>query len=556
MFKRTIYIALGLALLLLSVNVNRANAVVPHSSINGIECVDCHFLHTGSLVARGAEQQSLCRSCHNLTDPNTASLSVNDPNMHIVDGGATIIDCGSCHDPHGSQTVTNPHSGGQTLENLSLVRGDTAKYVTGALEPAIFQTRPNHFAFDTPATTDPNTFHGICQTCHTSISRHTNDGIDDSTTLAADNSHGIGSDCMTCHPHEDGFAGSGGGCTDCHNTSRDNGNDGIIRRAVVGEFNLTSHHILAGTVTNEDCLVCHMEEYGQSYHENNVIDLRDPDTGNALTSFSQFTSSVYTYVQDNLCLKCHDSGGATSAYNPSGSALRPFSSDIGYDVPNVFSQLDTSNNYYHPVRGPGNNPYTVPSASNGNNITMESPWNQDAIHDQITCFDCHNANGHGSNNQRALLDPIDFDTMESTINSSNLPAGMGVTVETFCSRCHKASVYVNSSDPEGAGSIFEYHGSAQNQHRASGGNELGCMGCHGGIAALSGGVINGAARGNIHGGNFTWGTDSFSSGTTTDYFMLGGWISGWMTDIDKGNPIGSCRGGDCNHRNSSKTYSQ
>ena len=120
MYKRITYIALVLVVLVFSVNADKAIAVDPHDPINGIDCVDCHFLHSGSLVARGAEQQSMCKSCHNLTDPNTAGLSINDPNMHIVDGGATIIDCGSCHDPHGSQTTTNPHPGGQTLINLSL----------------------------------------------------------------------------------------------------------------------------------------------------------------------------------------------------------------------------------------------------------------------------------------------------------------------------------------------------------------------------------------------------------------------------------------------------
>jgi hypothetical protein len=221
----------------------------------------------------------------------------------------------------------------------------------------------------------------------------------------------------------------------------------------------------------------------------------------------------------------------------------------------VYGQFDTANSFHHAVRGAGSNPYTIPSASNGNNITMELPWNQDSTHDVISCFDCHEATGHGGQYQRMIRDPIDFDTMETTTVPSNLPAGMGATVETFCTSCHKASVYVSSNDPESVGSIFEYHGAGQNQHRAAGGNELGCMGCHGGIVNFGdqpqgGGPYydNAAARGNIHGGNFDWSTTtSFATGPT-EHFMLGGWIGGWQIS----GASGECSGGDCNHGGTKK----
>ena len=62
----------------------------------------------------------------------------------------------------------------------------------------------------------------------------------------------------------------------------------------------------------------------------------------------------------------------------------------------------------------GTNPYCVPSGTNGNVVTMQPPWNQDATHDQITCFDCHSdivtdpdgtldlISVHGGSNQRML----------------------------------------------------------------------------------------------------------------------------------------------------------
>lgn len=550
MYKRFIYIIIGLVVLALTVGVAQA---LSHNDNNNIYCVDCHFGHTGSLIPRDTEQEILCKTCHNPTDPNAGHLS--DIALHPVDSNTTIIDCGSCHEVH------NPSSSDtQTPLNLSYVRGNTGKYVAGALEPARFEVRPAHFAF---SSSNPP-YDGICQSCHVSTNRHTNDGfINHDPNTPANNDHEVGGNCMSCHAHADGFLGTGGTCIDCHGEVKDNDpNDGVpARRAVVGEFSLTSRHVMGGTATDADCAVCHMES--ETDHMNGLIDLRNPDTGTALTGFTQFTRNTnvdtletwVTDVQNNFCMKCHDSDGATvSAVDPN-NPLRPFSAE-DRDVPDVFSQFDTANNYHHAVRGVGGNPYTIPSTSNGDSITMEMPWNQDSTHDQISCFDCHMANGHGHANQRMLRSAIDLDTMETTTNPANLPSGMGATVETFCTTCHKASVYVNSSDPESVGSIFEYHGGAQNQHGAAGGNELGCMGCHGGIVDFSAGVGNDAVRGNIHGGNFTWPTGSFSSGVATEHFMLGGWISGWMTDVDKGNPIGACRGGDCNHKNSSKTYTR
>lgn len=555
MYKRFIYIIIGLAMPVLTVSMVQA---LSHNDNNNINCVDCHFGHTGSLIPRDAEQEILCKTCHNPTDPNAGHLS--DIALHAVDSNTTIIDCGSCHEIHNS-------SDPQTALNLSYVRGDTSKYVVDALEPAQFEVRPDHFAF---SSSNPP-YNGICQSCHISTNKHTNDGlINHDPCSPANNDHEMGKDCMSCHAHTDGFLGSGGSCIDCHNTVQDEDTeDGVpARRAVVSEFGLTSRHVMGGAATDADCAVCHMES--ETGHKNGLIDLRDPDTGTALTGFTQFTrntasdtlESWVTDVQNNFCMKCHDADGATATAVDSNTPLRPFSAE-DRDVPDVFGQLDTANNYHHAVRGAGNNPYTIPSATNGNNITMESPWNQTSTHDPISCFDCHAANGHGQSNQRMLRSAIDLDTMEATTDSSNLPSGMGATVVSFCTTCHKASVYANSSDPESVGSIFEYHGVAQNQHGAAGGNELGCMGCHGGIVDFSAGVPpagNNALRGNIHGGSVTWPTGTFSAGVDTEHFILGGWMSGWMTDVDKGNPIGACGGGDCNHKGSSsrsgKDYSR
>ena len=93
---------------------------------------------------------------------------------------------------------------------------------------------------------------------------------------------------------------------------------------------------------------------------------------------------------------------------------------------------------------------------------------------------------------------------------------------------------------------------SQSSHGAGGGNNIGCFGCHAGIVNFGGIANNGAQRGNVHGRTFVWPTGTFSSGFTTDSFILGGWMSGWNFS----GATGYCQGGQCNHANSSKNYSR
>jgi hypothetical protein len=553
-----------------------ASGTPSHNAQHGIECNQCHALH-GGLMPRGLDQYNTCTACHNASYMGAENTEMYEVALHVVDGGVTTIDCGSCHDVHLYDFNTdNTSHGGIVAENIARVRWDTTKYVDGALEPAIFQQRPEHFAFGETAFPG-GPWNGICQSCHQNTKYHTSDGWDDDDGVEADNDHEIGGNCAVCHGHGDGFEATG--CTGCHGLTADNSDGAPTRRAILGEFDLGSHHVGGGgAVKDSDCKVCHYEAVDSNSHQDNVVDLRDPDTGNPIAAFTKLTrdrtsdslESWVTNVQNDFCLKCHDIGGATATYNseePGTSALRPFSS-TSRDVPAVYGRFDPANSFHHAVRAAGGNPYCIPSGSNGNNVTLVSPWNQDGTHDQITCFDCHGdvvtdpdgtpnlVSAHGGDNQRMLRTSIDLDTMEATVNYANLPSGMGLTVETFCSICHKASVYVTTSDPEGVGSIFEHHGASQNQHQAAGGNELGCMGCHGGIVDFGAlGVSNGEARGNIHGNSFTWPTGSFSEGGATEYFLLGGWLSGW--EMSTPTPTtGYCRGGDCAHRNSSQDYTR
>ena len=505
-----------------------------HNGVYSIDCKSCHFLHTGAAVSKGAAQEAVCKTCHN---PTGVAQAMADVQMHPITGSSTPVDCGSCHDVHnGSGTLADlttfdSHTG-VTAMNRAYIRVAT-NAIPGSIE-AVFHDRPGDFAFGSGAR------NGLCQACHQTTDFHRNNNTGDYT-------HNLGQDCTVCHKHKDGFKPTGG-CTVCHATAQDNSDGAPTRRAVVGEFALTAHHVKGGAVTDDDCAVCHYESVDISYHKNNQVDLRDPDDGSSRISFTSFTrntasktlESWVTDVQNRFCMHCHDADGATStAFN---TPLRPFSSNTK-DAMNVFTQMNPANPYHHAVRAAGSNPYCAPSASNGNRITMVAPWNQTATHDPISCFDCHAANGHGNANQRMILTAIDFDSM---LNSSTPTTALGTSVETFCGRCHKSSVYVTASNPTTVGSRFSEHGAGKEDHTPAQEAKLGCMSCHAGTRNLSGQSTysNGAAPGAIHGGNFVWpaGAGGSYANAPTDAFLMGGYLRGWYRTTNGGSCTAQCHG--------------
>jgi hypothetical protein len=541
-----------------------------HNDAQTIYCDYCHSMHS-ALVPVGAGQETLCKSCHN---EGGLAAETSDVNNHVVNGGSTIVDCGSCHEVHNYYdfNTVDTHPNGVTAENLSYIRWETTKYVAAANDPAVYHD-PNVQAFsETP-------WNGMCQTCHTSTGNHRNDGTGDQAHEMSNPDN-----CTSCHTHGGGFEPiGGGGCMGCHDKVQDANNGAPTRAAVVGRFSLTSHHVADGNVTDADCEVCHYEAVDGLYHKDNFVDLRNPDTGSRIPipstgdGFAKFTRNRssdtleewVTTIQDSFCMKCHDANGAVATAVDTNTPLRPFSAGSN-DVPNVFDRFDTTNSFHHAVRGAGTNPYCIPSGTNGDVNTMLWPWNQDSTggpnndgHDVISCFDCHGdivtdddgtsnlISMHGGDNQRMLRSPVDFNTMEDTVLKDDLPVGMGDTVTTFCSNCHDSNLYVSQSRPEDNGSFFSEHPGAQGQH-APPNNELGCMGCHGGTVNMTdtgaNRVANGSAKGNIHGAYFVWGSDALPAETRsqeTERFMLGGWIGGYWKDT--ANTEINCSGGQCGH---------
>jgi predicted CXXCH cytochrome family protein len=535
-------------------------------------CDTCHNLHQGQgqVLLNYTVTEDLCLSCHG--PAGTSSLKAD---VHTNKSGSSYpaftMTCMDCHNPHDSR---QNYLGGTNIKMVGR-REDAsgnAKINTpnSGIRDVVFESRgtdlsqPSLHSFADNDEDNNGIYDGACEVCHTQAANHRNNS-------GGNHAHYTGQTCTQCHGHDGGFLATGGGCTACHGSPQDKGDGPPTRRAMVGEFSLTSHHVLGGTVTDDDCGVCHYEAVDGAYHQNNQVDLRNPDDASvgALIQFAQFSrntssetlESWVTDVQDNFCLKCHDSDGATQT-NFSGNALQPFSASHR-DVPNIFAKFDPANTDHHAVRGSGNNDYCIPSAANGSNITMEPPWNQDANHDVISCFDCHGTSGHGSSNQRNLRVAIDFDGMIAAYQAGDwqlIPAGVGTAAENFCTICHKSSVYF-ATDPGAAGSVFENHPGDIGQHAAAGQNPLGCLGCHAAPVQFNNNVPpsgNGGAPGIIHGATFVWPTGTWADGFTTESFMLGGWISGWSWEYDSRKDVyyGQCGGGDCNHTGSDRNNGQ
>ena len=562
-----------------------ADPPVGHNYSGGIQCDQCHGLHD-ELFPTGDNQSLVCQDQCHVQDGAATDMQIDLAHRH--NPGDT--DCGGCHELHngaGDQanlTTTDTHAGGVTQKNVALIRGNVTKYVSTAIEPALYQfdyaVDDSHLAFPDGDERSGDGYDGVCQACHTTSKYHRNDVIDGGApdgiyssdpaarTHPQERGDYSGQTCIACHPHDAGFAPVvvGGSCIDggCHDTSHASSPP---RREILSEFSLTSHHVSGGTVVQADCEVCHIDKPGTK-HQNGVIDLRDPDTGLQIQnggsdySFANLTRDKVangdaleewvTVVQNEFCFKCHDDDtsrpGLGGAAYLGGLAMTPFSTSA--TVPEVYGKFDPTNNNHHAVRAPGNNPFCVPNNAGGTSgpyTTMELPWNQDATHDVISCFDCHSTNAHGDTAQRLLRLPVDFDTMlsEAGAGRGNYSTHLSGQVGDFCVICHSSYTYVTGA-PEGTGLVA--HPSDTGNHLSA--NDFSCMGCHAGVVDEGGlGTGNGAARGNIHGNSYIWSADSDSVGSATQEFIVGGWMNQWArTGVD-------ARCGGCQH-GSGRDYTQ
>jgi hypothetical protein len=298
-------------MLVLLLPVQLQAQITPHDANNGVLCSDCHnFINVNGMfkiiIPRGEEQETVCKNCHN---PSGQAAGMSAVANHLVNGGDTIIDCSSCHNPHVTDITVDPHTAIEA-PNVSLIR-KKPRHVAGALDLAIFQQSPGHFAFDE----ENEPWNGICQTCHTATNHHTNDA-------AADHQHEIGGNCVSCHSHANNFLASGGSCTGCHSSTQGS------RRAVATEFPADNAHAHYGADIDSACLVCH----SVGTHMDGYVELIDPDDG---TLYRFMTADELTSDPDlsDFCANCHDEDGALALASP----LDPFGN--GNTPPDVATQF-------------------------------------------------------------------------------------------------------------------------------------------------------------------------------------------------------------------------
>ncbi len=395
----------------------------PHDESNDVDCLDCHAYHGQGgdyLLPRGAQQELVCRSCHN---PTGLAAGLEDFGLHVVNAGDTTVDCGGCHDPHAPSATTDPHDGSMA-DNLLLIREDTAKYVEAALEPAIYQVDPDDLAF----TAQP--WNGICETCHTETAHYTNDNF-------GDHVHQAGTACTSCHVHTDGFMPSGG-CTDCHYLPQgarrqivENGGDGL------GDFVKASHHVVTA-VEDSDCAACHYT----GDHGGGTVKLLDPDLGQ---------SAIYEYDPaapggvESFCVGCHDSGGAERLGDP----LAPFSDGVTPpDIEGAWGASAHANFGYDlnggvtvSCMGDGSISGCHGNGHGSDNIALlEAPAGDD-IHD--LCFRCHTEGGVMND---AISGPDVADDVEEAFGAAGVHdlgvtfTAQGQTHTMECTTCHNPHV--------------------------------------------------------------------------------------------------------------------
>jgi len=437
-------------------------------------------------------------NCSNLYCHSTGNISAPTANLPAAYGGShyttmawngSAIGCNGCH----GKTVT---AGAPDYTNQ------------GAGQPGA-NSHMKHTSTGTDSTS--------CDTCHTNTTNtgtsikagsilHINNARDvtfNTTKAGASATYTAGTKtCSNIACHGNAQWGATLGCTDCHNATVSSpvaqGLGGpATRRNVVAEFAQASSHkrSAGGTVTNNDCGVCHMEGDPStgtttSYHRDGYIDLRDPDTGGQITQaqwsgtgagsltattttarFLQFSRDLTKDLQTdtnylnlagielNHCLKCHDSGGAgsTLARVPGGSATNPFG---GTGTPiDVSSQFATTNRSYHPVLGKQNNSYAA-------NTRMNAPWNITKTNGTttswgllMTCWDCHAPNGATGTLTSTVTAHGAAKTAPGTVyvelrGSVWMTGGVSSTNNTtLCIICH-AGYDTNTSPNHGTGTAF------------------------------------------------------------------------------------------------------
>jgi len=336
-------------------------------------------LATVNVLASSADSANQCQFCHTanqVPQPATGQPFYNIGNAYqaSVHSGSTTSACSGCH--YGTANGSHPGS-----------------VYSSSVDPITFKvtaagaTVNNH---GTPTTV--TTGNVVCTGCHGTLH--------ETATLTVA--------CNSCHMGTTSSTGvftpaAGGtdahnvqalpGCVNCHAVAQANispllVNDNSGVRAIIPEFQKTSHHIYNGPTAlpvDQQCAICHLEgsvgNYGfgvdiTKHMKDKYVHLRNANDDSEFLWDPSAANPDFTGM-DNFCMNCHNANGAVgsttatngikaiqaaissghltpnkaTAQNPFGDLLsNKYDQITRAQVVDVFSAMDPANASHHAVR--------------------------------------------------------------------------------------------------------------------------------------------------------------------------------------------------------------
>lgn len=489
-----------------------------HAVTLGQACTSCHvdngasYNHSNGLIQMAGNGDSYTKGT-SFAINNAATLSGGTcSNLYCHSNGTGGTS--QAGETRPLQSLTTPNWGGTT--SCTSCHGYPPSYANYTRATVIAGSKANAHQGTTHAAQ-------ACTVCHdTTTGNHGNGLYSINGSLGYTYNARRGGTCATAGCHGSINWGGKLGCIDCHaaamtTSAATQALDATVtsRAAVVGEFTNTWSHkrSFTGTpkVTSADCIVCHVEGNKSdgkttAAHGNGYINLRDPDTGLNIKNVTfSGTPGSYTEgstdvqfvrfkrdfskrleldpqwleiaaVQQNHCLKCHDTDGANNAnaqVPTTGLPLKPFGVTItGHSAPydsngngnvvDVNKSFLTSNSSYHPVRGKNNNWFTHYSAAGATGGNMIAPWrgpfatrgasvNVTSWGYLISCWDCHAPAGT-TYASGVVTRSVTAHGAAATLRGGIRAAGT-TAATNLCLNCHKVA-YATTAAQHGANSAF------------------------------------------------------------------------------------------------------
>lgn len=389
------------------------------------QCAYCHDVHGGvagssTALNREAVIDDMCLTCHSdaglgytvtgegtvkAVDAASLSVTVHAGSKHAA---ADTTHCWDCHDHQGEA--------GSNIFMIPEQRTGAALGLTRAIVFTDTTTQAGFLSSDGVGGATPN---GVCVVCHDVAENPANTFANYNTT----DGHNSPDVCTTCHSHEGGFQGEGGGCTSCHSSAKG------PRRIVTDDFSRASHHV-SGTLADADCEICHDQVSGHSSDANGVL-LFDHDGGASIQlTYSDDPMTVPSEAAklEAFCLGCHGDGTTKDA------STAPFSGSTTIPLVDETAWLASSHEGAAAITGGcvGDGAFGCHGNGHGSNLAkLRAPYtatlNTTTLveEEEGFCFGCHDGGTAGTDIKSQFAD--------ATINW--VTAGQGVSkIATFNDR--------------------------------------------------------------------------------------------------------------------------